>query len=67
MGGVILQKKHNKPIRFGSDGLEHYMRGFMNFFSRIAEMTHGVLIASKKYKLEHNNNRIEKFKNSVNF
>lgn len=56
----FMQKKDNKPIRFVSDGLEHYIKGFMKYFNRIAEITHGVPIACKKYKLEHNNNCIER-------
>ena len=34
--------------------------GYMEFFNRIAEIVHDVPIACKKYKLEHNNNCIER-------
>jgi transposase-like protein len=56
-GQFLLRKKR---IRFVTDGLEHYMRGYKKFFNRVALITHGVPIKAKRKKLKHNNNCMER-------
>jgi transposase-like protein len=56
----LKRKKQGRRIRFVTDGLEHYMRGYKKFFNRGALITHGVPIKAKKEGLEHNNNCMER-------
>lgn len=53
-------KKSGKPIKFISDKLEHYRRGFKKFFNNVAELQFGVPIKQQKYGYKHNNNCIER-------
>src|SRR3989338_5611980 len=53
-------KKQDKKIRFITDKLVHYKKGFNKYFSKVAEITHGVPIACRKYRLKYNNNCIER-------
>jgi len=54
------RKKMGNPIKFVSDKLGHYRKGFNRYFSRMADLEFGVPIANKKYGREHNNNPIER-------
>ena len=56
----IERKKEGKPIKFFSDKLAHYKKGFNKTFRNVAELVHGVPIACKKYGLKHNNNCAER-------
>lgn len=56
----LTAKKLGKRIKFTTDGLAHYMKGFNKFFRNVAELTHGVPIKAKKSGLKHNNNCIER-------
>ena len=56
----LSRKKAGQKIRFITDKLAAYKKGFNKYFSKVAEITHGVPIACKKYKLKHNNNCIER-------
>lgn len=56
----LKRKKAGKKIKFISDKLEHYKKGFNKYFRNVAELTHGVPIACKKYGLKYNNNCIER-------
>lgn len=56
----LSRKKAQQKIRFVTDKLAAYKKGFNKYFSKVAEITHGVPIAYKKYKLKHNNNCIER-------
>lgn len=54
------RKEKGKPIKFISDKLAHYKKGFNKTFRKVAELVHGVPIACKKYGLKHNNNCAER-------
>ncbi len=61
-----LSEKHKKVkdrllIKFVCDGFENYKFAFNKLFRRTANLTFGVPIACKKFKLEHNNNPIERY------
>ncbi len=54
-------KKRGKKIRFVSDKLEHYRKGYKKYFRNLALLTFGVSIKrQRKYGLKHNNNCIER-------
>jgi len=54
------RKEKGKPIKFISDKLAHYKKGFNKTFRNVAKLVHGVPIACKKYGLKHNNNCAER-------
>jgi len=56
----LEKKKLNKKIRFVTDKLAHYKKGFNKYFRNVAKITHGVSIKAKKAGLKHNNNCIER-------
>jgi len=56
----LKRKKQGKKIRFVTDGLEHYLKGYKKFFNRVALITHGVPIKAKRKGLKHNNNCMER-------
>lgn len=56
----ILRKNVEKKIRFVTDKLAAYKRGFNKFFRTVALLTHGVPIKGKRAGLKHNNNCIER-------
>ena len=43
-----------------SDGCESYKKAYNKHFRNVADLTFGVPIACRKYKLQHNNNCIER-------
>jgi len=51
----------DERIKFVCDGFENYRTSFNKLFYRVARLQCGVPIACKKYKLEHNNNPIERY------
>lgn len=53
-------KKADKKIKFVSDKLEHYRKGFKKYFRNLAILKFGVSIKQKKYGYKHNNNCIER-------
>ncbi len=53
-------KRANKKIKFVSDKLEHYKKGFKKYFRNLATLKFGVSIKQKKYGYKHNNNCIER-------
>lgn len=54
-------KRSGKKIRFVSDKLEHYRKGFKKYLRNLATLTFGVSIKrQRKYGLKHNNNCIER-------
>lgn len=53
-------KKSEKKIKFVSDKLEHYRKGFKKYFRNLAILEFGVSIKQKKYGYKHNNNCIER-------
>lgn len=56
----LERKRSSKKIRFISDKLAHYKKGFKKYFRNVAELTHGVPIKAKKTGLKYNNNCIER-------
>ncbi len=54
------RKKNGRKIRFVTDKLAHYKKGFNKYFRRIALLTHGVPIKAKRKGLKYNNNCIER-------
>ena len=56
----IARKKNGRKIRFVTDKLAHYKKGFNKYFRRIALLTHGVPIKAKRNGLKYNNNCIER-------
>ena len=56
----LAAKEKGKKIKFTTDKLQHYMKGFKKFFRNVAEITHGVPIKAKKSGLKHNNNCVER-------
>ncbi|MCX6741673.1 MAG: hypothetical protein NTX24_00660, partial [Candidatus Pacearchaeota archaeon] len=50
-----------KLIEFVCDKFANYKSAFSRLFFRVANLSFGVPIACKKYKLEHNNNPIERY------
>lgn len=54
------RKKTGKKIRFVTDKLAHYKKGFNKFFRCVALLTHGVPIKAKRNGLKYNNNCIER-------
>ncbi len=63
---IYEMEKHKKVcdrelIKFICDGFENYKSAFNKLFYRIAKLVFGVPIACKKYKLEHNNNPVERY------
>lgn len=56
----LVAKEKGKEIKFITDGLGHYMKGFNKFLRYIAKITHGVPIKARKAKLKHNNNCVER-------
>ena len=61
----IKKKKKRKLAIFVSDGFENYKDGAKHYFNRTAKIVFGVPIACKKYKLNHNNNPIEKYNQDI--
>ena len=59
------QRNERKLITFVSDGFENYKDGAKHYFNHVAKIVFGVPIACKKYKLEHNNNPIEKYNQDI--
>jgi transposase-like protein len=67
---VFEKEKHKKVedrklIEFVCDKFANYKSAFSRLFYRIAKLTFGVPIACKKYKLEHNNNPIERYNGKI--
>ena len=58
-------KKKRKLITFVSDGFENYRNGAKYYFNHVSKIVFGVPIACIKYKLEHNNNPIEKYNQDI--
>lgn len=54
------RKKSGKKMRFVTDKLAHYRKGFNKYFRRIALLMHGVPIKAKRNGLKYNNNCIER-------
>ncbi len=55
-----FKERKSKPIKFISDKLAHYKKGFNKTFRNVAELVQGVPIACKKYGLKYNNNCAER-------
>ena len=53
-------KEKRKLITFVSDKFANYKTAWSKNFSRVSRLNFGVPIACRKYKLEHNNNAIER-------
>ena len=54
-------KNSGKKIRFISDKLEHYRKGYKKYFRNLATLEFGVSIKrQRKYRIKHNNNCIER-------
>ena len=53
-------KKAEKKIKFVSDKLAHYKKGFNKYFRNLATLKFGVSIKQRKYGYKHNNNCIER-------
>jgi len=63
----ILQRYFEKnKVVFVSDKFGPYKIAFNKLFYRVAKLTFGIPIACKKYKLEHNNNPIERYNQDIN-
>jgi len=56
----LERKKAGYKIKFITDKLAAYKKGFNKSFRNIAEHIHGVSIKAKKYGLKYNNNCIER-------
>lgn len=56
----LERKKKGRKIRFVTDKLAHYRKGFNKYFRRIALLTHGVPIKARRNGLKYNNNCIER-------
>ena len=56
----LARKKVEQKIRFVTDKLAHYKKGFNKYFRNTAELTYGVSIKAKKKGLKYNNNCIER-------
>lgn len=54
------KRKKRKLITFVSDGFSNYKTAWSKLLFRVTKLVHGVPIACRKYKLEHNNNPIER-------
>ena len=57
--------KKRKLITFVSDEFDNYRSGAVMHFYRTCKIVSGVPIACKKYKLEHNNNPIERYNQDI--
>ena len=57
--------KIDERIIFVCDGFENYKNAFNKLFYRVATLQFGVPIACKKYRLEHNNNAIERYNGKI--
>ena len=57
--------KIDERIIFVCDGFENYRTAFNKLFYRVARLQFGVPIACKKFKLEHNNNAIERYNGKI--
>lgn len=69
--GKFNEERHKKVrdrklIEFVCDGFVNYKSAFNKLFRRTAKLTFGVPIACKKYKLEHNNNPVERYNGKLN-
>jgi len=67
---IFKKEKHKKVedrelIEFVCDKFANYKNAFNKLFYRVAKLTFGVPIACKKYKLEHNNNPIERYNGKI--
>jgi len=58
--------KKRRLIVFVSDKFENYRNAFNKLFYRVAKLTFGVPISSKRYGLKHNNNPIERYNEDIN-
>lgn len=58
-------KRKRKLIIFVCDGFRNYRNAYTKLFSRTAKLVFGVPIAYKKYKIEHNNNSIERYNREI--
>lgn len=56
----LKRKDLGMKIRFVSDKLAHYKKGFNKYFRNVAELTHGIPIKAKKAGLKYNNNCAER-------
>lgn len=56
----LEKNKLGKKIRFVTDKLAHYKKGFNKYFRNVAELTHGVPIKAIKAGLKYNNNCVER-------
>jgi phage terminase small subunit len=54
-----------KLIEFVCDKFANYKSAFSRLFYRVANLSFGVPIACKKYKLKHNNNPIERYNGKI--
>ena len=68
--GKFNQEKHKKVdnrklIEFVCDKFANYKSAFSRNFYRIANLSFGVPIACKKYKLKHNNNPAERYNGNI--
>lgn len=64
------QEKHKpkdkrKLITFVCDRFTNYKTSWSRLFSRVSKIVFGVPIACRKYKLEHNNNAIERYNGKI--
>ena len=57
--------KIDERIIFVCDGFENYKNAFNKLFYRVATLQFGVPIACEKYRLEHNNNAIERYNGKI--
>ena len=55
----------DERIKFVCDGLHAYKSALIKLFYRVCIIQSGVPIANKKYKLEHNNNAIERYNGKI--
>ena len=55
---------NRKLVKFVCDKFANYKSAFNKLFRLVAKLEFGVPIACKKYNFEHNNNSIERSKNS---
>ena len=56
----LSRKNVQQKIRFVTDKLAAYKKGYNKYFNKTAEITHGVPIACRKYNIKYNNNCIER-------
>lgn len=59
------QVKERNLTVFVCDGFGNYKAAFDKLFYHVAKLVSGVPIACRKYKLEHNNNPVERYNGSL--